>query len=215
MTTDYASQSPRLSHAFSLYLDYPGHTPFLASLVLAGTASWESCLRACGLRASASASPPSGFLIPLTINLRCLPARGLLLCRPGDTLRVGGSPKKLCDLNQMQSVLSAKRCFKTASRQRTTDRKDVRLVSGQMMLQYRPNDASSHNVDRCHTQRGDDTLTSSISTNDLLRPTASKHAYKTVCANAKTDLAWLQLCGETRRPPGGACTWLRPGGKSH
>ena len=42
-----------------------GPTPFLSPLLLAGTATWESCQRACGLRASASANaqPPTARCI--------------------------------------------------------------------------------------------------------------------------------------------------------
>src|SRR5271157_355755 len=107
------SQSPRLSHDFSLCLDYPGHTHFLAPLVLAGTARWGSCLRACGLRAFASASPPSWFSISLTSKLRCLAALQASALSPRRPLRDCGSPKTFCDLNQLQSVLLANRWFKS------------------------------------------------------------------------------------------------------
>src|SRR5215472_7883357 len=35
-----------------VWLDFSGHLPFLAPLLLAGTASWEDCLRAAALQAS-------------------------------------------------------------------------------------------------------------------------------------------------------------------
>src|SRR6516225_5849372 len=64
---------------------------------------------------------------------------------PKDPLDVGFAAST-CDLNEMQSALSAKRWFKAKSWRRAAGLKDLRRVSGQTMLQNRPNDASSHNL---------------------------------------------------------------------
>ena len=43
-----------------------------------------------------------------------------------------------------KSALSAKRWFKTRSRSRTAELKDLAVTRGQTMVQKRPNDRSSH-----------------------------------------------------------------------